>query len=238
MAGTIATPLAPRRSGRRRALATLVVAGAAANTFLGATNRWGLRRAVAAATATALGTAVVEHVGSRTGRPFGRYSYTGRLRPTFGRRDSGVPVLVPLAWWAMALPAREAAHAALGGGGRAIPRVALGAVALTAWDLFLDPQMTAEDYWRWEHAGRYRGIPLSNFVGWLVVSAGVMAALERLLPPRRADSALVAQYAVTGVMETVGFLCFFRDRLVAAVGAAGMLPIAAAAGRAIVVGRG
>ena len=29
-------------------------------------------------------------------------------------------------------------------------RIALGAVALTAWDLFLDPQMTAEGYWRWD----------------------------------------------------------------------------------------
>ena len=32
------------------------------------------------------------------------------LRPTV----AGVPVVVPLAWWAMALPAREVAHAALG----------------------------------------------------------------------------------------------------------------------------
>ena len=59
----------------------------------------------------------------------------------------------------------------------------MGAVALTAWDLFLDPQMTAERYWRWERPGSYRGIPLSNYAGWLVTSAGMMVALERLLPP-------------------------------------------------------
>ena len=34
-----------------------------------------------------------------------------------------------------------------------------------------------------------------------------------------------------GVMETVGFAAFFRDRLVAAVGGAAMLPIAAAGRR-------
>ena len=40
---------------------------------------------------------------------------------------------------------------------------------------------------------------------------------------------LVAEYAGMGVMETVGFAAFFRDRLVAAVGGAAMLPIAALA---------
>ena len=64
----------------------------------------------------------------------------------------------------------------------------LGAVALTAWDLFLDPQMIAEGYWRWARRGGYRGIPLSNYAGWLVTGVGVMAVLEAVLPPGRARS--------------------------------------------------
>jgi hypothetical protein len=40
--------------------------------------------------------------------------------------------------------------------------VARVAAALTAWDLFLDPQMVGEGYWTWERRGRYRDIPLSN----------------------------------------------------------------------------
>ena len=79
-----------------------------------------------------------------------------------------------------------------------------GRPALTAWDLFLDPQMTAEGYWRWTRRGRYRGIPLTNYAGWLLTSVAVMAALEALLPPDEPDRALVGEYAAMGVMETVG----------------------------------
>jgi putative membrane protein len=140
-----------------------------------------------------------------------------------------VPVIVPAAWWAMALPAREVAHAALGSRSGRLGRITVGAAALTAWDLFLDPQMTAEGYWRWARRGRYRGIPLSNYAGWLVTGAAVMAVLDVVLAPAEADVALVAEYAAMAVMETVGFAAFFGDRLVAATGGAATLPLAAAA---------
>ncbi len=177
---------------------------------------------VASATISALTTAV-ERTGTRTGLPFGRYAYTGALRPEV----AGVPVIVPLAWFSMAVPAREAAHAALGAQSSRGRRIVLGAAALTAWDLFLDPQMVGEGYWAWRRGGRYRGIPMSNYAGWFVTSLAVMAVLEIALPPAiDADPALVAEYAAMGVMETVGFAAFFRDRTVAAVGGAAMLPIA------------
>ena len=60
-----------------------------------------------------------------------------------------------------------------------------------------------------------------------------MALLEAALPPAPdstdADGALVGEYAYMGVMETIGFARYFRDPVVAVVGGAGMLPIAAAA---------
>ena len=56
-----------------------------------------------------------------------------------------------------------------------------------------------------------------------------MAMLEALLPTGRADGVLVGEYAGMAVMEALGFAAFFRDRLVAAVGGAAMLPIAALA---------
>ena len=133
-----------------------------------AARRWGRPRAVAAAATIAAATTAIERLGTTTGRPFGRYRYSGALRPTV----AGVPALVPLAWFAMALPAREVAHAALGSRSNPWARMALGAAALTAWDLFLDPQMAAEGYWRWDGPGRYRGIPLTNYAGWLATSVG------------------------------------------------------------------
>jgi uncharacterized membrane protein len=218
----IATPLARREGASRQRWANLVVGGLAATTTAAAARRWGPSRAASAA-GVVIGCALaVERAGTATGVPFGRYRYSGRLRPTV----LGVPAAVPLAWWAMGLPAREAAHAALGG--RTTPglRAATGAAAMTAWDLFLDPQMTAERFWQWERPGHYRGIPLSNYAGWLVISAGLMLALERLLPPTRVDRLLIAEYAAMGAMETLGFAVFFRDRTVALVGAIGMLPLA------------
>jgi len=227
-AAMIATPLVPKGGGARRVLSSVVVVGLAATTKANAARRWGPGRAGGAAVAVALSTAAVERVGTRTGVPFGRYEYSGDLRPQI----AGVPAVVPLAWFAMAVPARETAHSALGARSSTTGRVFVGAAALTAWDLFLDPQMVGEGYWRWIRRGVYRGIPVTNFVGWFVTSVAVMLILERILPVERpaapaADGALVGQYAFIGVMETIGFARYFRDPVVAAVGGSAMLPLAA-----------
>ena len=224
-AAMIATPLVPKGGAARRALSSVVVGGLAATTKANATRRWGARRAGLAAVAVGATTAVVERTGTRTGLPFGRYQYTGVLRPEIG----GVPAIVPLAWFAMAVPAREAAHAALGARSSGPSRVVLGAVALTAWDLFLDPQMVGEGYWAWARNGAYRGIPATNFVGWFVTGLGVMVILERTLPVGVPSAALVGEYGLMAAMETVGFAKYFHDPLVAVVGGVTMLPVALAA---------
>ncbi|BAN04057.1 carotenoid biosynthesis protein [Ilumatobacter coccineus] len=248
IAGMIATPLLPQRGIGRRVLSSVVVTGMFATTAANATKRWGIGRAAAAATATALATGVVERIGTRTGLPFGRYAYTSALQPQIAH----VPVIVPLAWFGMGLPSREAAHAALGDASTPAARIALGSAAMTAWDLFLDPQMVGEGFWAWARRGAYRGIPLSNFVGWFITGLGIMAMLEALLPPGehevasgvaglestdRADRRLVSEYGYMSVMQTLGFARFFRDPLVAAVGGAAMLPISAAAARNLLRGR-
>jgi putative membrane protein len=225
----IATPLLPQGGRARRVLSTVVVVGSFTTTTANAVRRWGGRRAGAAAVATAVATTVVERVGTSTGIPFGRYGYTGALKPQVAH----VPAIVPLAWFALGLPARETAHGALGARSTPATRIALGSAALTAWDLFLDPQMVGEGYWVWAKRGVYRGIPLTNYLGWFATGLGVMALLEAVLPPAseaaQADGALVGEYAYMGVMETIGFARYFRDPVVAVVGGIGMLPIAAAA---------
>lgn len=225
VAGMIATPLMPQGGRARRLLSSVVVVGSFVTTATNSVRRWGPVRSAAAATVTATATTAVERIGTQTGVPFGRYSYTAALRPQVAQ----VPAIVPLAWFAMAVPAREAAHAALAERSSPVTRIVAGAAALTAWDLFLDPQMVTEGYWVWAKRGIYRGIPIGNYVGWFITSLGVMAALELLLPPADesadADGALVGHYAYMGVMETVGFARYFRDPVVAVVGGLGMLPI-------------
>jgi putative membrane protein len=230
-AALVATPL--RRRGRRAGLAVAVVGGLAASTTTACVRRWGVARALGALGTVAVSTTALERVGTTTGVPFGRYQYTGALRPS----AAGVPVVVPFAWFAMAVPAREAAHAALGARSTRLRRIGLGAAYLTAWDLFLDPQMVAEGYWRWARRGRYRGIPWTNFAGWLVASAAVQTVLELLLPPGDPEPSLVGSYGWMSVMQTVGFARYFDDRVVASVGGAAMLPASAAAVAGLVWGR-
>ena len=240
-AAMIATPLARRGGSTRRALASVVVTGLCATTSAASNRVWGSRRTAGAFSVIAVGTGAIERIGTATGVPFGGYSYTGQLRPHIG----GVPVIVPLAWFAMAVPAREAAHAALADHSTPVRRIIGGASALTAWDLFLDPQMVGEGYWGWQRRGRYRGIPASNFIGWFITALGVMAVLEVALPvadrqtadSATADEVLVGEYATMAVMETLGFAAFFKDRVVAAVGGAAMMPIAAAAVRGLRLAR-
>jgi putative membrane protein len=233
VAGMIATPLLPQGGRGRRILSSVVVAGMWATTAANAARRWGPTRTAAASATVGVTTGVVERVGTRTGRPFGRYGYTDALRPQIAH----VPVIVPMAWFAMGLPSREAAHAALGRHSTAPRRIVAGSFAMTAWDLFLDPQMVGEGYWRWERVGRYRSIPASNFVGWFLTGLGIMALLEALLPIGAtsdetldtidsADVRLVSEYGYMSVMQTLGFARFFRDPLVAVVGGSAMLPVA------------
>ena len=222
LAAMIATPLLrPRGTGRRRA-AAVVIGGLATTTATAAARRSGATRTGVGAALVAGLTASVEHLGTVTGFPFGAYGYSNALQPQL----AGVPAIVPGAWFAMAVPARETAHRALGGRSTPATRIVAGAAALTAWDLFLDPQMVGEGYWNWTRRGRYRGIPASNFVGWFVTGLAVMAILESTMPvPAQPDGlgdALVGIYTGMAVMETVGFAAFFRDRIVALVGGSAM----------------
>lgn len=228
----IATPLNERGGEARAILAWGVIVGLAALTTSVAARRHGRGRVTVALVATVAGTWLLERTASRTGVPFGDYAYSDAL----GVLVDGVPALVPLAWWAMALPAREAGAAAARAVRLASPaavrtaRIVSGAAALTAWDAFLDPQMVAEGYWVWAAGGPYRGVPLGNYLGWFLTGLVVMALYEVLLPVRgRTHLALVAQYAAVAAFQTVGFAVFFDDALVALVGGAAMGVVCAGA---------
>ncbi len=174
LAAMAVTQVVSSRAGHLEIFVTLIVALlAVASVSFTATGPGWPRALGAAAAAFALGLAA-EWAGTRTGFPFGGYRYTGLLRPAAGT----VPLVVPLAWAGMGLPGYAVGTSiARGRAGR----IAAGAVALTAWDLFLDPQMIRNGFWQWAHPGPYQGVPLSNFAGWLLVAAAAMTVFDVLL---------------------------------------------------------
>ncbi|MBO4210552.1 carotenoid biosynthesis protein [Micromonospora echinofusca] len=191
-------------------------------------------RAAAALVAVATGGGLaIEALGVATGFPFGSYDYSGELGPKL----FGVPLVIPLAWTWMAWPAwlaavrltgagsgRTAAGAELaaGGSGRTATgwrRISLAAAGLAAWDLFLDPQMVAEGYWVWLRQTPalpgLPGIPVSNYLGWLLFAVLLMTLLRPLGGPAvgdpdPADPPMYALYLWTYFSSILAHAVFLR----------------------------
>ncbi|MFC6616645.1 carotenoid biosynthesis protein [Deinococcus radiophilus] len=150
-------------------LATLSTAALFASALLWAAERVGWARALGAAALCFGGGFAAEYLGSRTGIPFGDYTYAGAPGPTL----LGVPLLVPLGWFALTLAALR-----LGGG-----RPLLAALLLVAWDVGLEPLMTAQGFWTWHDSKPlWAGAPLQNFLGWWAVGGALAWAVTRLTP--------------------------------------------------------
>jgi lycopene beta-cyclase len=148
-------------------LAALIQAGVV---FFMLMQQWGWRAALRAFVLTALLSWAAEWAGSHTGLLFGSYHYTALLQPQI----VGVPLLIPVAWFMLLPPSWVIAQQILGdhlkGLRRQIAFAALSALALTAWDLYLDPQMVARGFWIWAQPGAYFGIPWSNYAGWFITA--------------------------------------------------------------------
>ena len=162
---------------------------------------WGWRRTLASIMTIAVLGWLVEYIGSTTGVPFGAYTYTARLQPHL----SGVPLLIPVAWF-MLLPCAWTVAAYIAGGRRWL-FVLLSVLAFVVWDLFLDPQMVTWDFWRWAQPSGYFGIPWSNYLGW-ALAALVMTLIVR--PPQKPLSLLLVIYGLTWFFETFGLLFFWN----------------------------
>jgi len=162
---------------------------------------------------------LAEAVGTATGVPFGQYDYAGSL----GAKLLGVPVVIPLAWAMFAYPALLV--------GQRLARTAVGAAvvggfALASWDLFLDPQMVEAGHWRFTDVQASlpgaAGIPLSNYLGWLLVAV-VMVGVLQLLGRRAADDRLpAALFLWTYGSSVLANAAFFGRPGVALVGGLGM----------------
>jgi uncharacterized membrane protein len=112
-----------------------------------------------------------ENLGVATGFPFGPYHYTDVLGPKLFH----VPLLIGpaylgvgyLAWVLAAILVGNVERGAATLSSFATPLIA--AFVMVLWDLALDPgASTVEKMWIWERGGGFFGVPLSNYLGWLL----------------------------------------------------------------------
>jgi putative membrane protein len=199
--------------------ATTVVLGALAG-LLHAVGRLGAR---AALLIFVLGFGISlasELSGTATGYPFGAYGYSGLL----GYKIGGlVPFNIPTSWFYMLYCSLAICGRVLtvADDGRTKARWALVAgLVLTAWDVSMDPAMVRTAHWMWhiqpeaEQTALQRifvsdifyGMPLSNWLGWLLTGTVVSRVMLAVVPPS-AWARLVSPsrfplvlYAVNGVL--------------------------------------
>jgi putative membrane protein len=167
---------------------------------------WGSSKTIQVAIQIMLLGFAAEAIGSHTGFIFGDYHYTDALRPQLFH----VPLLIPLAWLMMIPPSwgiAQAISSRLAPGWQAVFFVGISALAMTAWDLFLDPQMVNWGLWIWENPSGFFGIPWHNYLGWLLVSA----AITLIIRPRQLPVApLILIYTITWLLQTVGLGIFWE----------------------------
>lgn len=162
--------------------------------------QWGLRRTIITFTIVAILTWGAEFIGHNTGIPFGEYSYTSSLQPQI----AGVPLLIPVAWF-MLLPSSWVMAQLIVGERdsvfKTIAFVLVSALALTVWDLFLDPQMVAWGFWEWANPVGYFGIPYVNYLGWFLVSALVTVVVR---PVKLDIFPLALIYGIVWFLQMIG----------------------------------
>ena len=99
----------------------------------------------------------------------------------YGSGWSVAPLGVPLAIaivWAAVISSALALSARLGGrsaGARALVAALLG----VSLDLTMEPVAVRCGFWQWTPPGPWLGVPVGNFVGWVVIVAGYGMGAER-----------------------------------------------------------
>ena len=185
--------------------------------LLHAIGRLGSGRALALLVVASVVSLAAELIGTGTGYPFGTYAYT----PLLGWRVGGrVPFPIPISWFYMLYASLAICGLLLRADdsvrGRLRWALAGGAI-LTAWDVGMDPAMVVTNHWQWQQpTGNgawgflatpvFHGMPLSNWLGWLVTGSAISLLLVLIVPPSRWASRVSGTslprwlYAANGVM--------------------------------------
>jgi uncharacterized membrane protein len=140
-----------------------------------AASAYGMRRALILFVASCAISFAMENLGAATGFPFGSYHFeVGAHLPHVGL----IPIIVGPLWFGACYFSWTVASVILDGADHRLDRhfnlIALpivSAFAVTQWDLVMDaPNATIAKAWIWHDSGGLFGVPLSNYLGWLLTS--------------------------------------------------------------------
>ncbi|PSQ01702.1 carotene biosynthesis protein [Halobacteriales archaeon QS_5_70_17] len=135
------------------------------------------RRAAAALLALTAYAYGIEYAGVRTGLPYGEFEYVVDLGPMLA---GAVPIALPVFFFPLVLNSYLLCLLVLGERS-ASPLVRLPAVvgSVLAMDLVLDPGAVALTFWAYDGGGAYYGVPLSNYLGWVLSATVAAVAFDR-----------------------------------------------------------
>jgi putative membrane protein len=134
-----------------------------------------------------------EQAGVATGLIYGVYHYSDALGPKLGH----VPYAIPIAWFSMLYVSYQIAQLITQGSPRRrqpgsaplLWQAFVTGLVLTAWDVLVDPLASGPGAlsWIWEQGGAYYGVPVQNFIGWILTGFTAVVCyrlFERLVPVR------------------------------------------------------
>ena len=132
----------------------------------------GPRRAGVSLLELALFGFAIEITGTVTGFPYGEFYYGESLGVKIG---GVVPLLLPVSYVPLVIGATAAAFPAGFRPGSltrfgVLAWIVRSAILLTLIDGVLDPGAAALGFWVWPDGGAYYGVPLSNYLGWILSS--------------------------------------------------------------------
>jgi putative membrane protein len=183
----------------RTPLAEVLAAIGILAAFSHAVLTYGWKDASALAAICVVITFAVENIGVATGWPFGRYHF--EVEPNLPHVGAIPPIVGPL-WFGMGYLSWVVAGTLLGGARqRMSPKFELivlpivAAFVMTQWDVVMDPpESTIMKIWIWHGGGAHFGVPLSNYLGWLLTAWLFFQAFALYLSRRPGVSAFAAEH--------------------------------------------
>lgn len=116
---------------------------------------------------------VLENISIGTGFPFGNFHHTAASGPQI----FNVPIITGFAYFSAGYVAWILASTLLGESDVETDRLSLlstpivAMFILTGWDACIDPiGGTVARNWVWEDGGGYYGVPISNYLGWMLTT--------------------------------------------------------------------